>query len=229
MNQPALILLLLLTFGPTTRAGALEPATACDDAAAWAERGWGVPPAIVSAIGQVESGRADPRTGRVSPWPWTVNSGGHGYFFASRTAAIGFVRGAWARGERRIDVGCFQVDLFYHPVAFNSLEQAFDPFANADYAARTLTVLHGLTGSWAAAVADYHSSLPAEGEDYRRKVARQLRLAASDTGPARSHADGALAEPIAVTDRFAVMMSATAHAIAVIQPARSSTPVKEPR
>ena len=30
-----------------------------------------------------------------------------------------------------IDVGCFQVDLFYHPYAFTSLEEAFDPDANA--------------------------------------------------------------------------------------------------
>ena len=40
-----------------------------------------------------------------------------------------------AQGARSIDVGCMQVNLLHHADAFASLEQAFDPVANARYAA----------------------------------------------------------------------------------------------
>ena len=48
------------------------------------------------------------------------------------------VRALQLRGVRAIDVGCFQVDLFYHPCAFANLDDAFDPDANAFVAARIL-------------------------------------------------------------------------------------------
>ena len=47
---------------------------------------------------------------------------------------------------RSIDIGCAQVNLMHHPDAFASLEQAFDPMANADYAARFLKQLHDTHG-----------------------------------------------------------------------------------
>jgi hypothetical protein len=69
-----------------------------------------------------------------------------------------------------IDVGCFQVDLFYHPHAFARLEEAFDPDANARAAARILSL--GRVGStgWNGAIAAYHSASPLLGAAYMRKV-----------------------------------------------------------
>ena len=52
-----------------------------------------------------------------------------------------------------IDVGCFQVDLYYHPLAFSSLEAAFDPEANAHAAARILTRSRSAGASWETAIA----------------------------------------------------------------------------
>ena len=211
-----LLLAALLFVGLLSRTQAIasDPASACLEAASAAERNWTLPPDLIHAIGRVESGRYDRTTNHVSPWPWTVNANGSGFWFASQAEAVAFVRVLQSRGVRMIDVGCFQVDLFYHPVAFSSLEQAFDPSANADYAARFLTQLRGRTGNWPAAIAGYHSAVAQEGETYRQKVMSRwslggLRANVSYTPP--SVRPG----PPSNTDPHVVMMSDTARAIHV--------------
>jgi hypothetical protein len=104
------------------------------------------------------------------PWPWTINVAGTGYFFASSEEAVAAVRDFQAKGIKSIDVGCAQVNLLHHPAAFSTLERAFDPEANADYAARFLKSLYGDTGNWPLAAAAYHSRLAERGNDYARKV-----------------------------------------------------------
>lgn len=149
-----------------------SPPQACLSAAADAERRWGLPANLLLAIGQVESGRHDGATGQVQPWPWSANVGGTGYVFdtaGEAGAVVDFLRG---RGVASIDVGCFQVNLRYHPAAFASVAQGFDPDANADYAGRFLRSLFERSGSWAAAIGAYHSEDRALGGDYRSKVLR---------------------------------------------------------
>ena len=75
--------------------------------------------------------------------------------------------------HRFVDVGCMQVDRHYHPNAFTSIEQAFDPAANADYAARLLLSLHDgeAGGSWDIAVGLYHSHTSELAAVYRDRVA----------------------------------------------------------
>ena len=118
----------------------------------------------------MESGRRDPVTGAVHPWPWTVNAEGQGYFYDTKAEAVAAVRAMQARGIRSIDVGCGQINLMHHPDAFPSLEQAFDPQANAAYAARFLKELFAQTGDWNKATALYHSATPELGAEYQRKV-----------------------------------------------------------
>jgi hypothetical protein len=214
-----LLLLMLSTMLLPIRAAAADPAIACLDAAGLAEHNWTLPTDLIGAIGRVESGRYDPLTRHVSPWPWTVNANGSGSWFASRADAIAFVRTLQSHGVRLIDVGCFQVDLFYHPTAFSSLEEAFDPAANADYAARFLTVLHGQTGSWPAAIAGYHSGLAIEGESYRRKVMIQWVSGGGLPATTAAPAPGRAVRPQPLTrDPYVILMSAGARAIPVIGP-----------
>jgi hypothetical protein len=52
-----------------------------------------------------------------------------------------------AAGSQSIDVGCFQVNLYYHPTAFVSLAEGFDPAANARYAAALPGRLHMQVGN----------------------------------------------------------------------------------
>lgn len=158
-----------LVTAPVTAAHADAPAL-CRAAIGRAEAQFHVPDAFLSAIGRVESGRPDPQTGLVSPWPWTINAEGQGSFFATQAEAVAAVRALQARGVRSIDVGCMQVNLMHHPDAFASLEQAFDPDANAAFAARLLTSLFAQMGSWPLAAAAYHSQTPTVGAAYQRRV-----------------------------------------------------------
>jgi len=159
-------------------AAAQSPGLACERAGAAAERAAGLPSGLLLAIGNVESGRFDALLGRRVPWPWAVDVGGTPLFFANATDAVATVRGAAASGVSA-DVGCFQISLLYHPHAFGSLAEGFDPEANARYAAEFLSELYARTGSWPAAVALYHSATPALGEPYAAQV-----LAAWRTGGA---------------------------------------------
>src|SRR3546814_8422385 len=95
---------------------------------------------------------------------------GEGRFLPSKAAAIATVRELQARGIRNIDVGCMQVNLHYHPEAFGSLETAFDPQANAAYAADFLATLRAAARSWTRAIGQYHSRQAIRGNGYRAKV-----------------------------------------------------------
>lgn len=146
------------------------PAQVCAEAGHQAEQQAALPQNLLLSIGVVESGRADPLTGHVAPWPWTVNADGQGQYFSTKEAAMEFVRLAQSSGAHDIDVGCFQVSLEAHPDAFATLDEAFDPSHNASYAAGFLTQLKGHTGSWGTAIADYHSAMPELGLPYQRRV-----------------------------------------------------------
>lgn len=147
-----------------------QDAQVCRQAVAAAERAHGIPAHLLSAIARVESGRLDPATGTYNPWPWTINMDGLGSFYDSKSSAVAAGRAMRPRVARSIDVGCMQISLTNHPDAFSSLEQAFDPQANADYGARFLVSLFEKTGSWQKAVAYYHSATPELGGEYQHRV-----------------------------------------------------------
>ncbi len=157
---------------PPARAAGPDPdRAACSAAIAAAERAARTAPGLLAAIGAVESGRRDPRTGARLPWPWTVNAEGAGTYYPTKAAAIAAVQALQARGVQSADVGCMQVNLLHHPTAFRSLEDAFDPRVNAAYAARFLTSLFARTGTWPTAAAAYHSFTPERGAQYARLIA----------------------------------------------------------
>lgn len=142
----------------------------CQAAGTAAEQANNIPAGMLVAIGRVESGRRHPLTGATVPWPWTINAAGTGRMFDNAIQAIEATRTLRAGGMASIDVGCFQVNLMHHASAFPTLDVAFNPQANADYAARFLASLRERTGSWEEAIAAYHSSTPALGAPYRDKV-----------------------------------------------------------
>ena len=109
------------------QAQTIVPATAaqgllCRSAVAAAERGNGIPAQLLAAISRVESGRRDPLTGTMNPWPWSVNAEGQGSFYDTKAEAVAAVRAMQARGVQSIDVGCGQINLMHHPNAFPNLE-----------------------------------------------------------------------------------------------------------
>ena len=166
-----------------------SPYELCEQAVE-AARPKAMPGTLMAAISRVESGRLDPATGRTRPWPWTINVNGIGYYFDSKEQAVASVLDLQAKGTRSIDVGCMQVYLFFHPAAFATVEDAFDPGINAGYAARFLVALYGQTRDWPLATAMYHSQTQELGEDYQRRVFGQV---ITPMGPPRVTAASAAA------------------------------------
>jgi len=161
----------LLCLLPGIALGQPSPTALCRAAIASAEREYGIPAGLLAAIGRVESGRRDPGTGEQGPWPWTMNAEGRGKFFPSKAEAVAEVGQLRAGGMRIIDVGCMQINLHHHANAFPSLEEAFDPLANARYGARFLRDLQAASGDWMVAAGHYHSHTPGRAEAYRAQVA----------------------------------------------------------
>lgn len=149
-----------------------DPWKICAAQAARHEAKHGLPRHLLAAVAKAESGRWDETNRANVAWPWTVTAGGEGQFFASAAEAITEVKRLKARGVTNIDVGCMQVNLFHHGRHFAGIEQAMDPEANADYAARFLKTLRETSADWMEAAGRYHSSTPEKNAPYRAKIAR---------------------------------------------------------
>ena len=180
MRRASLVLLLASALGGAAMAspGTVTedvPTALCAKAVAAVESRLGIPAQLLSAIALAESGRWDSVRRMSVSWPWTIYSEGRAYYPPDKNSAIAEVRSLQARGVRNIDVGCLQVNLFYHPDAFETLDKAFDPATNAAYAGDLLLRLQNTHRSWSRAIAFYHSSTRKLAVPYLRKV-QQLWL-----------------------------------------------------
>ena len=173
--KTGLMAALLLFLGAVHPAKAQDSWEICGQEIARAEQSAELPRHLLTAISRGESGRwhSDSQTSRA--WPWTVTAGGKGRFLPSKAAAIAEVERLRSEGVRNIDVGCMQINLRYHPQAFDSLETAFEPAANIGYAVRFLTSLRQDYRSWIRAIGYYHSRTPKLSNAYRRKVTKLWR------------------------------------------------------
>ncbi|NQV48427.1 MAG: transglycosylase SLT domain-containing protein [Rhodospirillaceae bacterium] len=158
----------------------------CDAETARMENSRAIPSHLLKAISLAETGRWDKAEQANITWPWTITALGKGNYFPDRQSALDFVRDLKARGINNIDVGCMQINLYYHGGAFANLEQAIDPASNIEYAADYLTGLYQSTRSWTQAAAYYHSTTPDRAKAYKMKVLKywnqERRQAASPGG-----------------------------------------------
>ncbi|MDA0304864.1 MAG: transglycosylase SLT domain-containing protein [Proteobacteria bacterium] len=143
----------------------------CATETARTEQRMGVPKHLLKAISLAESGRWDAGRRENVAWPWTVTSGGEGRFFDTKAEAVAEVEILMTQGVRNIDVGCMQVNLYYHGHAFENLKEAFDPKANTTYAAAYLKNMFKVAGNWTDAAGYYHSTTPERNGPYKEKVA----------------------------------------------------------
>ena len=144
----------------------------CDVAATQISDQSGVPLAVLLAVARVETGRN--RDGELTPWPWTANVAGKGYWFGTRKQAETFILKTKLSGLRSFDVGCFQLNYHWHGRAFASLSDMLDPKKNASYAAGFLNDLYQEFGSWELAVGAYHSRTEKYAERYKTRFRRML-------------------------------------------------------
>lgn len=148
----------------------VEGAKLCTQQLPRNERKYGIPLHLLSAIASTESGRWHDGLNMALPWPWTINAEGKGYYFDSKQEAIAFATKLRARGVKSFDVGCMQVNMMHHPHAFASLQEAFEPAANVEYAAKFLRSNFEEEKSWRKAAAAYHSRTPEFGNPYIAQV-----------------------------------------------------------
>ncbi|MBE6453998.1 MAG: lytic transglycosylase domain-containing protein [Alphaproteobacteria bacterium] len=145
----------------------------CTVAAQQFEEKYQVKKHLLTTITNLESGRWNPKVQRNTAWPWTINAQGKGQYFATKQQAIAAVKRLQAKGVKSIDVGCMQINLAYHPDAFENLEEAFNPYKNVEYGAKFLKKLYKQKGNnWNRAATAYHSNLPQKAKKYAIKLSK---------------------------------------------------------
>lgn len=153
---------------------AVRPAAAgvCLDWAARIAPLFEVPPTLLQAIVLAESG----------DHPFALNIDGRSYFPSSAAEAAAVL--ATTAGGARADIGCAQVSMRFHARFFEGVANGpFDPPSNLAYAAWLLKNHHRRHGSWAVAVAHYHSATPELQLGYVCRVMDQLaRLTGREGG-----------------------------------------------
>jgi hypothetical protein len=188
-------------------------AAVCEQVARAVAAETGVPEDVLRSISLTETGRS--KDGAFLPWPWTVNMEGIGKWFDTYAEAQAYVDRNVARGARSFDIGCFQINYRWHGEAFASIEEMFDPMANARYAARFLGDLYAEFGDWSRAAGAFHSRTPALARKYATRFDRiRARLSAplpepdyedsylvADAAPARAR------EPAIRQNRYPLLQS----------------------
>ena len=111
----------------------------------------GVPLGMLYAVGLAETGRGD------SLRPYALNIDGRAIYDIDRAQALQRFEAEKRGGAKLIDIGCMQVNHYYHGRNFSSVNEMLDPGKNVDYAARFLVALKAREGSWTKAVARYHA------------------------------------------------------------------------
>ena len=134
-----------------------------------------IPGNLLLGIGLQEAGMM--HKGELTVWPWVANAEGEGRFFDNPGAAASWVRARQAGGVASIDVGCMQVNLRWHPDAFETLDHGLDPETNVDYAARLLLSLYERTGDWTEAAGRYHSATDEYKDIYLGRLRQNVAIA----------------------------------------------------
>jgi len=128
---------------------------------------YGVPVGMLYSVGLTETGR------RGSLQPYAMNVEGRAVFSNTLTEAVQRFEEARRAGAKLIDLGCMQINHYYHRDKFPSVESMLNPRNNVEYAARFLSELKGRHATWTMAVARYHAG-PDNDPAQKRYVCRVI-------------------------------------------------------
>jgi soluble lytic murein transglycosylase-like protein len=142
---------LMVSFTYDARTPGYADVNACEREMILAAKRYDVPLAVLYAVGLTETSR------RGSLQPFALNIAGVSLFPATLVEALQQFERARKRGERLIDVGCMQINHYFHGRHFRSVEAMFDPHENVNYAAHFLRELRAREGSWTLPAARYHA------------------------------------------------------------------------
>jgi len=152
----------------------VDPQTICMQATLQAEEKYQIQKYLLTSISTVETGKWSKLLQQKSAWPWTINVRGRGHYYKTKEAAIAAAKELRRKGIKSFDVGCMQINMKFHGKAFASLEDAFDPQTNVEYAARYLSKLYQKRQDWMQAATDYHSRRPKKAKIYKSKLLAAL-------------------------------------------------------
>lgn len=141
----AVVLLAAFTSSASTSTGA------CEKEIQSAAARYGIPEGILYSVGLTETGR------KGSLYPFALNIEGKAVFPPSEQDALKQFYLALNSGAKLIDIGCMQINHYFHGENFRSAEDMFDPHRNVEYAAKFLRNLHDRHETWTMAVARYHA------------------------------------------------------------------------
>ncbi|AEG00412.1 transglycosylase SLT domain-containing protein [Methylomonas methanica] len=137
-----------------------------------------LPADVLYSVAITESGQKL-RSGKLRPWPWTLNVAGKALRYPTRLAAWRGLTEYLQQGVDLIDIGIMQVNWRYHREQLGSPWQALEPFHNTRTGARILKREHQKTGTWKTAIGHYHSpgSKPKQQEraqHYTQRVVKRM-------------------------------------------------------
>jgi len=148
-------------------AAAQSPSQLCEKEMLRASAKYGVPVGMLYSVGLTETGR------RGSLQPYAMNVEGRAVYSSSLAEAVQRFQEAQRSGAKLIDLGCMQINHYYHRDKFPSLESMLNPRDNVEYAARFLSELKGRHQTWTMAVARYHAG-PDNDPAQKRYVCRVI-------------------------------------------------------
>jgi soluble lytic murein transglycosylase-like protein len=140
---------------------------ACEREILSAAAKYGIPEGILYSVGLTETGR------KGSLYPFALNIEGKAVFPPSELDAMRQFYSARKSGAKLIDIGCMQINHYFHGENFSSAEAMFDPHRNVEYAAKFLRNLHDRHETWTMAVARYHAG-PNNDPAQKRYVCRVI-------------------------------------------------------
>jgi len=116
-----------------------------------------IDPYILYAVALVESANSDDHT-TITPWPWAINKAGKSIISASKQDAQRVLAKTIAEGNRHIDVGMMQINLYWHGHKVAKPEQLLNPVTNLEIGAKVLAeAIQSSPNNLELGIGRYHS------------------------------------------------------------------------
>jgi len=154
----SIIITLLATFSYSFPVSASEE---CLIAIAKYEKLYSIPTGLLKAISKVESEHNH----------LALNDGLKQHHFKNTQEVLDRISYLKDIGKTNFDIGCMQINYYWHGKNFTSIEDMLEVNGNVRYAASIIHGLYKTHGSWQVAVRHYHSYEPKFYQVYSKKIA----------------------------------------------------------
>lgn len=127
-----------------------------------------IPENLLLSIALTESGRKVDN--KFFPWPWAVNVKGKGYFLKNKQQLVSFANYNLKKKIKNFDLGCMQINYYYHGHKFKNIANMIEPKINVSWAGKFLINLKAKHKTWDEAISRYHSNTKWRKKQYLAKV-----------------------------------------------------------